>query len=314
MPTKEDLVMGNGRWDPSDWGAYASANVAGKSQTQVFTSRSLKDNYDPKLVARRESRDSVDNPLSTPIILASDVTGSMGMIAHTLMQDGLNTLATAIYDRKPVTDPHIMGMAIGDAMTDRAPLQVTQFEADIRLADQMKDLWIEGGGGGNGGESYALAHLFAAHKTVSDAFEKRGRKGYLFTIGDEPIHQTITAAQARNVMGLSLEGDVTAAQAVALASRSWEVFHIVLTNEGDARHNLAGVLDSWSRVLPERVIQLSDVNSLAETVVSIIQVHEGANAAQVAKSWSGSTAVAVAGALGSLPSRVAGTKGLRRLA
>lgn len=307
--------MGNGRWDPSDWGAYASAHVAGKSQTQVFTSRSLKDAYDPKLVARRESRDSADNPFSTPIILASDVTGSMGMIANTLMQDGLNTLATAIYDRKPVTDPHIMAMAIGDAQTDRAPLQVTQFEADIRIADQMKDLWIEGGGGGNGGESYALAHLFAAHKISADGFEKRGRKGYLFTIGDEPVHQTITAAQARNVMGLALEGDISAAQAVALASRSWEVFHIVLSNEGDARHNLDGVLASWHKVLPERTIQLADVGALAETVVSIIQVHEGANAAQVAKSWSGSTAVAVAGALGSLPSRVAvGAKGLRRLA
>lgn len=305
--------MGNGRWDPSDWGAYASANVTGKSQAQVFASRGLKDAYDPKGIAVRESRDSADNPASTPIILAADVTGSMGMIAHTLMQDGLNTLATAIYDRQPVSDPHIMGMAVGDAFTDRAPLQVTQFEADIRLADQIRDLWIEGGGGGNGGESYALAHLFAAHKTVTDSYEKRGRKGYLFTIGDEPIHGTILAQHAQ-ALGLPAEGDITAAQAIAAASRAWEVFHIVLVNEGDCRHNRAAVLDSWRAVLPERVIELGDVAALAETVVSIIQVHEGANAANVAQSWSGSTAVAVAGALKSLPGRVAGVGGVRRLA
>lgn len=305
--------MGSGRWDPSDWSAYAAAHVAGKPAARVFTSRTLQDAYDPKLVATRESRDSADNPASTPIILASDVTGSMGMIAHTLMQDGLNTLATAIYDRKPVSDPHIMAMAVGDAEWDRAPLQVTQFEADIRLADQMRALWIEGGGGGNRGESYTLAHLFAAHKTSCDAFEKRGRKGYLFTIGDEPVLDTITAAQARDHLGLALQADVSSAQAVAMAQRSWEVFHIVLAKEGYARHGLDVVMESWKAILPERTIQLDDVSALAETVVSIIQVQEGARAADVAKSWSGSTAVAVAGALKGLPDRWGAGRGLRRL-
>lgn len=307
--------MGNGRWNPTDWDSYATANVSGKSQAQVFTSRTLKDAYDPARIAVRESRDSALNPLSTPIILASDVTGSMGMIAHTLMQDGLNTLATEIYTRKPVTDPHIMGMAVGDAYTDQAPLQATQFEADISLADQIRDLWIEGNGGGNGGESYALAHLFAAHKTVSDAYEKRGRKGYLFTIGDEPIHAAIEAAHARK-LGLPAEGTITAAQAIAQASRAWEVFHIVLGTEGYCRGAAQRneVLASWNAVLPERVIVLDDVSALAETVVSIIQVHEGANAAQVARSWSGSTALAVSGALKSLPGRLGGAGGVRRLA
>lgn len=305
--------MGNGRWKPSDWNAYKSANIAGKSQAQVFASRGLKDAYDPARIAVRESRDSADNPYATPIILASDVTGSMGMIAHTLMQDGLNTLAREIYDRKPVTDPHIMAMAVGDAYTDRAPLQVTQFEADIRLADQVRDLWIEGGGGGNGGESYALAHLFAAHRTSTDAFEKRGRKGYLFTIGDEPIHPVITAAQARK-LGLPAEGDVSAAQAIAQAQRAWEVFHVVLTQEGHCRSARREVMDSWNAVLPERVIPLDDVGALAETVVSIVQVHEGANAASVAGSWSGSTAMTVAGALAGLPARNAGQGGVLRLA
>lgn len=57
---------------------------------------------------------------------------------------------------------------------------------------------------------------------------------------------------------------------------------------------------------------LEDASKLAETVISTIQVTEGANAADVAASWSGSTAVVVANALKGLPSRAAGT-GLRRL-
>ena len=304
--------MGNARWDPSAWGSYAKAHVSGKSASAVFTSRSLKDEYDPAKIAFRESRDSAMNPLSTPIILGSDVTGSMGMISHKLMRDGLNTLATGIYDRKPVTDPHIMVLAIGDAECDRAPLQATQFEADIRLADQVRDLWIEGGGGGNSGESYSAAHLFAALKTRTDAAEKRGRKGYLFTIGDEPNLDGMRAGQIKRVFGEAEARDLSARDCLAMAERSYEVFHIVLANEGYASHRLGEVLATWKPLLPERTILLEDVDKLAETVISTIQVIEGANPADVAASWSGSTAVVVANALKGLPSRAAGA-GLRRL-
>ncbi|MEP3667024.1 MAG: hypothetical protein ABJN42_09870, partial [Roseibium sp.] len=164
--------MGNGRWDANAWSGYAASAVKGKTRTQIFTSSGMQDEFNPAKIDMRESRDSADNPMSTPIMLASDVTGSMGMIAETLIREHLNKLATEIYDRKPVTDPHIMMAAVGDAKTDRAPLQVTQFEADIRVAEQATKLWLEGYGGGNGGESYLLAPLFAATKVSADAIEK----------------------------------------------------------------------------------------------------------------------------------------------
>ena len=305
--------MGSGRWDAGAWSSYASTNIKGKSAAQVFTSTSIKTDYDPKGIDKRESRDSADNPQATPILLASDVTGSMGMIAHQLMQTGLNTLATEIYDRKPVTDPHIAVLAVGDAYTDRAPLQATQFEADIRLADQVRDLWIEGCGGGNQGESYALAHAFAAFKTSTDAFEKRGKKGYLITIGDEPILPVTRKEDLERIFGGNWESDLKTQDAIDMARRKWEVFHIALVNEGYCRHGRDAVLQSWNAVLPERVVQLENVEDLAETVTSLIQVHEGANADSVAASWSGSTAVVVANALKTVATRGASQTGLRRL-
>ena len=71
-----------------------------------------------------------------------DVTGSMGMIADALARKGLGTMVEEILARKPVSDPHIMCMGIGDVLYDRAPLQVTQFEADIRIAEQLEKLWL----------------------------------------------------------------------------------------------------------------------------------------------------------------------------
>lgn len=306
--------MGNGRWDDSAWGAYKARNVTGKSTTEIFRSRKMQDTHNPALIQLRESRDSKDNPNATPIILGSDVTGSMGMIAGKIMRDGLATLVSEIYDRKPVSDPHVMISAIGDAVYDSAPLQVTQFEADIRVADQARDLWLEGRGGGNQGESYLLPHLFATHKVSADAIEKRGRKGYLITIGDEPTLDGVTKAQAKKFLGIDLQQDLSAQDIMRMAERDWEVFHIVLAKEGFARGSLSRVLDSWKPLLPERTILLEDLDALAETVVSLIQVTEGANAADVAASWSGGTAVVVANALKGVPAKTSAARGVRRLA
>ena len=305
--------MGNGRWDAGTWASYSSTTISGKSRRAIFRSSSMKDEYDPAKIKMRESRDSADNPQSTPIILAGDVTGSMGMVAEQLMRDGLNTLATEIYDRKPVTDPHIMMMAIGDAYYDRSPLQVTQFEADIRVAKQARELWLEGGGGGNSGESYLLPHLFAATKVSADAIEKRGRKGYLFTIGDEPVLDGATREQIRKFLDIPAERDLTGKEILSMAQRNWDVYHIVLMNEGFASYRPDDVLCSWKALMPERTIELQSIDALAETVVSLIQVNEGAKTADVAASWSGSTAMVVADALKNLPATGASTGGVQFL-
>lgn len=307
--------MGNGRWNAQSWAQYAQHNVHNQTRSQIFSTRTLLNKYNPAMIKMRESRSSADNPHPTPIILASDVTGSMGMIAEQLMRDGLNTLAQEIYDRKPISDPHIMIMAVGDAKTDCAPLQVTQFEADIRVAEQARELWLESGGGGNGGESYCAAHLFAAMKTATDAAEKENRKGFLFTIGDEPVHDGMTRQEVESVLGIKTERDLTGKECVALAQRNWEVFHIVLTNEGFCQSNPDAVLSSWQKLLPERTIKLSDVNRLAETIISLIQVNRGADPHVVANSWSGSTAMVVSDALRSYgtPATTSRGSGLRRM-
>jgi hypothetical protein len=69
------------------------------------------------------------------VILASDVTGSMGMAAEVILRHGLNKVQTHILYTRPITDPHVMVMAVGDTTCDVAGLQVTHFEADIRIAE-----------------------------------------------------------------------------------------------------------------------------------------------------------------------------------
>jgi hypothetical protein len=268
--------MGNATWTRAAY-ASRSADYSTKSRDQVFQSRNVLKDFDPKNIILRESVDSEANPESTAIIVGLDVTGSMGFIAEHIAKKGLGTLIESIIDTKPVTDPHLMMMAIGDIQCDRAPLQVTQFEADIRIADQLTDLWLEGGGGGNSYESYDLPWIFAARKTQIDCFDKRGKKGYLFTIGDELPPRTATNSTLRECIGVGDQQDRDAAFWLKEAQEKYNVFHVVVEEGWYFQQNGENVRKRWTDMLGKKAIFLKDHNCISEVITAVIQVNEGMN-------------------------------------
>jgi hypothetical protein len=290
--------MGTSRWDPAAWSAHVSA-TAGKPTSAIFR-HGMHPDLDPGKIGRRESCDSHANPKSTPIIVAVDVTASMGVLAEILVREKLGVLVDAIYDRKPVTDPHLLLMAVGDAWCDAAPLQVTQFEADTTLARQLENFYIESGGGGNSYESYNLPWYFAATKTKCDAMIKRGKKGYLFTVGDEPPAPVLLAEHVRRFLGGGLQDDLPTRDLLSMVGREWEVFHLMVEEGSHYRSRGADVKAKWRDLLGERAVPLADHTKLSEVIVSVIQANEGVDAKTVADSWSGDTAMIVAKAVGSL--------------
>lgn len=305
--------MGSGRWSSTDWAA-TSARMRTRSRSGIFSRRAINPDFDPAGIMVRESRDSDDNPSSTAIIIGLDVTGSMGMIPERLIKENLGPLVQEILDRKPVPDPHIMLMAIGDAPAyDSAPLQVTQFEADTRIVEQLAQLYLEGGGGGNGSESYHLPWLFAAQRTAIDCMEKRGRKGYLFTVGDENPPAVLRAEDVARVMGGGLEGDLPTRDILALAEQSYHVFHVMVEHGHHHRRSGDAVRRNWTDLLGERAIPLSDHTRLAEVIVSAIQINEGASPDAVAGTWSGETARVVTRAVTALTRVDAADNGIIRL-
>lgn len=292
--------MGSGTFDASAYRSFTASTV-GKSTDEIYSSRKMDPKLDPKGVKVRESRDSVDNPLSTPLIVALDVTGSMGMIADVIARQGLGTLFTNILDRKPITNPHVMFMGIGDANCDCAPLQVSQFEADKRIIEQLTQLYLEHGGGGNNFESYNLPWYFAANHTVHDSYEKRAKRGYLFTVGDEEAPQALTRDQIKRFIGDDVQADISPQESLELAQRFYDVFHIVIKEGSHARSHLDRVVRSWTPLLGQRVIQLSDHTKLAETIVSAIEVAEGIAASDSASRWGGQASTVVHDAIREIP-------------
>lgn len=291
--------MGSGTFNTRAYAAF-TASTAGKTTDQVYKSRTMDKDLDPMGVKVRESRDSADNPKSTPLIVGLDVTGSMGMLADIIAREGLGTLFTSIIDRKPISDPHVMFMGIGDANCDQAPLQVSQFEADNRIVDQLTKLWIEKGGGGNMFESYNLPWYFAAFHTVHDSFEKRGKRGYLFTVGDEEVPKDLTKEQLKKFLGDDVEGHMTTADMLALAQRTYDVYHVIIEEGSHARAVLPRVQEGWRNLLGQHVISLADHKKLAETISSAIEMAEGADADAATAHW-GAGASVVHAAVKNLP-------------
>ena len=100
-----------------------------------------------------------------------------------------------------ISDPQILFAAVGDATCDQVPLQVGQFESDNRMDQNLENMILEGGGGGQKYESYELMFYMAARHTAIDCFEKRGRKGYLFMIGDEMAYAFVNGAIISRLLG-----------------------------------------------------------------------------------------------------------------
>jgi len=281
--------MGYGRWDNKSRAAYTVTSDRAKAAThytEVFKSSEINKALDPKNIVVRESRDSEENPNSTPIILALDVTGSMGDIAHQIAKDGLGKLIEGILDRKPVTDPHILFSAIGDVYCDSAPLQASQFEPDIRIVQQLQDLYIEGGGGGNNTESYDLPWYFAAMKTSIDSYEKRQKKGYLFTFGDEMPPDGLSVRDLKDVFGDGGQQDYTPKDLLKLAEEQWHVFHLVVEEGYYTRHyGKDRVLSAWKKLMGNRAIPLRNYKHLAEVVLAAMHISEGTDVEEVVSSY-----------------------------
>ena len=266
--------MGRGSYTASDWdtlrrsfGTEQKAEQIFKGSVQQSAQASLKDVF-------REARDNEDSPQSTPVMIAFDVTASMGYLAEELVLHALNRAVTYLYEQKPIPCPQIMCCAVGDSKSDRVPLQVTQFESDIRMIRQLTDLCLEGGGGGNGGESYHLAWYFAAHRTHTDCFEKRHKKGHLITIGDDRCHDTLTRNEIMRVFGDTVPYDLSAAELLAAAEEKYHVFHICIDRgmPGDGR-----IFANWNALMPGRtaVIGKKNIGCLAELLFALISVAEG---------------------------------------
>jgi hypothetical protein len=286
--------MGSGLWSAGSFHERVRAKKARGEDTFDYSVKAkqsgvlqVHQTLDPRGMPARESRDSAEHPLSNSILIGLDVTGSMDAVVRAIHAN-LPSLLELLLGQKYVSDPQILFAAVGDAVSDRVPVQVGQFESDNRMDQHLENMIIEGGGGGSMRESYELLLYLAARKTSIDCFEKRGRKGYLFIIGDEMAYTNVSALQVKTIFQETLQADVTLEEIYAQAAEKYHIYFIVpggASHGGDAK-----ITEFWQRIVgPERVIKLDDPADTSKCIALTIGVNEGVvHPQQVAKTMESS--------------------------
>lgn len=222
--------------------------------------------------ATRESRDSSQHPDSVAVAVIFDVTGSMGSVPRVL-QTKLGRLMRVLIDEHYLAHPQVLFGAVGDAYCDHVPLQLGQFESGLEMDEDLGKIYLEGGGGGQVHETYELALYFMARHTAIDCYERRGRKGYLFTIGDEKPYAQVRRQQVAHLIGDQVRQEIPVEQIIAEVQQRYEYFHIIPTHTTHGRS--PEVQARWRTLLGERVLLLEDEAAVCETIALAIGLCEG---------------------------------------
>ena len=231
---------------------------------QVYTASHLHKDLDPYGVIR-ECCDSDEHPNTVPVIFALDVTGSMGPTARACAAQ-INEIITSL--NKDYPDVQFMTMGIGDFACDEAPLQVTQFESDTRIFDQMMNIYFEGRGGGNSYESYTAAWYFALHQCKLDCW-KRGKKGIIITMGDEPLNPYLPGRRLHSVTGGPSQ-DVGTHELYKEVCEKYDVYHLAINDPRNSyKHYFQSIDDSFGKLLGDHLI-VSTINELPQKVAAIV--------------------------------------------
>lgn len=264
--------MGSSTFDRDEFKSYSRSMgktynpTTNRVEGQVYRSMMLNEQLNPKNVIR-ECCNSEEHPNTIPVILALDVTGSMGDACQETAE-ALGVIMEQLY--KKFKDIEIMVMGIGDLAYDKAPIQISQFESDVRIAEWLDKIYMEHGGGGNSYESYTAAWYMGLRHTKLDAYDKQGRKGIIITMGDEPLNPYLPKSELSNVTGDSLQGDIETKDLFKDASEKFDIYHIAVDSPQDSYYYyVKRIKESFGNLLGQRFM-ISTIDKLGDTICDCI--------------------------------------------
>lgn len=272
--------MGGTRWSDDDYKDRVVYRAAVNAPTFAYdaavrsgkVSKAAHKSLDPYGVKVREARDSDTHPESLAIVVLFDVTGSMSLVPR-IMQDKLPKLMGMLLRKGYVDHPAIMVGGIGDATCDTVPLQVGQFESGIEIENDLTNIYLESGGGGQKTESYELAMYFIARHTAIDCLEKRGRRGYFFIIGDEMPYDSAHVNLVKKVVGDDIAEPVAVEDIVRELQEKYDTYFIL--PKQTTYYDDKEVNGKWAELLGQNLLKLEDPLSICELIASTIGLAEG---------------------------------------
>ncbi len=200
----------------------------------------------------------------SPVVYGFDVTGSMGNLPR-IIYDKMPLIAGQLVECGYLRDAAISLAAIGDVRSDKAPIQIAEFSPVRKLDDWLQRVWLEGNGGGNGGESYEFtAYFYARMCDLSKAVTP-----FFLITGDEHFRETLYARDLQMHFG-GRHKDVETKEVFAELMKKFKgnvfLIHRRYSDPDDEKRIAA----QWRELLgPERVIMLGSDTAIADVTLGV---------------------------------------------
>ena len=210
---------------------------------------------------------------SNPVAYVYDGTGSMGgNVAVAFNSVGRqNAMLTAGLPRYFF---QIASGVVQDVADTHPVFQLSQFEADHRIAEQL-NLLIPDMGGGDATEDYDLALWWMSQQVETDLYQHYGLKGHLQLVADEIGRSIVQPSQVRQHLGFEIQSQLTTSAVCRALLSKWHAFYLNVGSDG--RQPARRVTSWWTERLGNgRVIEITDVNLLAEAQAGLIYALETA--------------------------------------
>ncbi|HLC53044.1 MAG TPA: hypothetical protein VJK03_00730 [Candidatus Nanoarchaeia archaeon] len=269
----------SGDYDPGPWRGHDFSSA--RRHYDVHVGRS----YDDAVSVGKARKDVVPDSLTTdsesPLVIACDVTGSMGEWPATIF----SKLPYLEHEAKDYLGKgtEISFAAVGDyygqggsGSGDKYPLQVRPFDKSTNLKKRLEELIIEGGGGGQEKEGYDFAALYYAHNV---SMPKAIKPLFIF-IGDEGIYDVVNNDAAKEWARVNLTKKMTTREAFGLLKRKFEVYAIhkpYQSGSGDSMSPEDRVIyKQWSDYLgADHIAILPEAGRVVDVIFGILAKEAG---------------------------------------
>lgn len=253
-------------YSPGAWTGHNFTDARKKYDRHV--GRSYGDAKAKNTTAKSLVPASVTTDSPTPLIVWVDVTGSMGVWPATIFSK-LPYLDHEVKTEYLGADAEVCFGAIGDAHSDKFPVQVQPFTIGTDMTKKLEALVIEGNGGGQIKESYELAALYTLHNIQCP---QATIKPIVIMIGDEAAYDRVTVAEAKTHAKVKIAKTVTTKEIFASLKESFD-FYLILKpyRKGELDPTTREVERFWVDLLgKDHIAYLDDPNRVVDVIFGLL--------------------------------------------
>lgn len=258
----------SGDYRPAPWARKHDFNDARRSYDN-HVGRSYSDAKRSGRGKKSMLEKSLRTESTSPLVIACDVTGSMGDWPATMFSK-LPYLDHEIGEYLG-DDAEVSFAAVGDAYCDDYPLQVRPFRRGSDLKKSLTELVVEGGGGGTREESYDLAAMYYANKCdMPNAINP-----IMIFIGDEGLYDFVEKDQAKEIAGVEYKGRKSSAQAIKDLQNKFSVYLIRKPYDLRSGNRMSSadisIQGQWERMLgADHIAILPEAGRVVDTIFGIL--------------------------------------------